>query len=495
MVTLAPNPDEAAEAAARRAAMRQRIAAASAQAEIDPAQHAPLLDIADEALAAKMPDLACWAWALAGSTLGRAGHYSSAQDLLNRCVSRARRERLRNWLLLAELYRAHVWYQQGLHDRSLAALLRLAQPHRLQQLELIQRLDVLRSLADLCCYADQGDAGMLCWALAERECVREGLPMPGLMLVLRALHRLELALFSSPLFEGMVLAPHLPPEACRQLLAGAAADVDAAVRGADASMIGVRLTMAAFTGAAIAALRNGDAAAALRALAVLREASVPGLRFDLRVRLRTAAVLLATGEHRAAAEAVAEAPAYPPSQVDTEELHRWLYVRSLVSQRTGDRAAALAWYQGHATMAVRHLPQMNLRAREALRTLTPLPGARPRDDPSHRPAYLERALACLGQHQGCVTVAQVAAHAGVPERTLREAFQVHIGTSPKQHALQLRLDAAYAYLKAATDDEPLDAVAARFGFNHPGRFTAQFRARFGINPGGARRRPRTGPGA
>ena len=141
MVTLAPNPDEAAEAAARRAAMRQRIAAASAQAEIDPAQHAPLLDIADEALAAKMPDLACWAWALAGSTLGRAGHYSSAQDLLNRCVSRARRERLRNWLLLAELYRAHVWYQQGLHDRSLAALLRLAQPHRLQQLELIQRLD------------------------------------------------------------------------------------------------------------------------------------------------------------------------------------------------------------------------------------------------------------------------------------------------------------------------------------------------------------------
>ena len=69
-------------------------------------------------------------------------------------------------------------------------------------------------------------------------------------------------------------------------------------------------------------------------------------------------------------------------------------------------------------------------------------------------------------------------------------FRQQIGISTT-----LTLDAAYAYLKAATDDEPLDAVAARFGFNHPGRFTAQFRARFGINPGGARRRPRTCPGA
>ncbi|MFI6033587.1 helix-turn-helix transcriptional regulator [Streptomyces sp. NPDC051315] len=111
------------------------------------------------------------------------------------------------------------------------------------------------------------------------------------------------------------------------------------------------------------------------------------------------------------------------------------------------------------------------------------PTATDRND-SH-PTTLRRALAYIDDHADePVTVADIAAAAHVTVRALQYAFRRHLDTTPLAHLRRVRLSHAHADLVAATplDGTTVTDVAARWGFFHPGRFAALYRAAYGRPP-------------
>ena len=81
---------------------------------------------------------------------------------------------------------------------------------------------------------------------------------------------------------------------------------------------------------------------------------------------------------------------------------------------------------------------------------------------------------------------------GLAERTLRDGFQQFRGVSPMQYLRQIRLDKAYEILRAATMGVYVSGVAMDCGFMHLGRFSIEYKKRFGESPSDtlARRRQR-----
>ena len=83
-----------------------------------------------------------------------------------------------------------------------------------------------------------------------------------------------------------------------------------------------------------------------------------------------------------------------------------------------------------------------------------------------------------------VTLADLAAAAGVSERTLQAAFRSELGTTPMSYLRDQRLERARADLADAmpTDNVNVTSIALRWGFGHLGRFAVQYKARFGESP-------------
>ncbi|MBP0491179.1 AraC family transcriptional regulator [Pararoseomonas indoligenes] len=104
-----------------------------------------------------------------------------------------------------------------------------------------------------------------------------------------------------------------------------------------------------------------------------------------------------------------------------------------------------------------------------------------------RPAALRRALGFLqARATEPLTLADIATAAGVPERTLHEAFRRHLGTTPLRHLRDLRLDRARARLRAG--GEGVTEAALAVGFTHLSRFAGDYVARFGERPSETLRR-------
>lgn len=108
---------------------------------------------------------------------------------------------------------------------------------------------------------------------------------------------------------------------------------------------------------------------------------------------------------------------------------------------------------------------------------------RPGQDVEHRATraakdYIERHLA------EPITVADIAAAAGVSERTLQSVFRSELQTTPMKYVKERRLDRARADLADAAADDIVNvtAIATRWGFTHLGRFAAEYKARFGESP-------------
>lgn len=80
-----------------------------------------------------------------------------------------------------------------------------------------------------------------------------------------------------------------------------------------------------------------------------------------------------------------------------------------------------------------------------------------------------------------LSVAAVAAAAGVSPRTLQAAFHSELGTTPTAYIRTRRLDRARADLAAARGTTVTD-VAVRWGISHLGRFAVEYRSRFGESP-------------
>jgi AraC-like DNA-binding protein len=102
--------------------------------------------------------------------------------------------------------------------------------------------------------------------------------------------------------------------------------------------------------------------------------------------------------------------------------------------------------------------------------------------PKVDPAHLRRAEEFIVAHaRDAITMAEVAAAAGVSAGTLFAAFRAYRGCSPMAFLRARRFDLARARLRsvpAATVAE----VALACGFEHLGRFSVQYRKRFGESP-------------
>jgi AraC-like DNA-binding protein len=101
------------------------------------------------------------------------------------------------------------------------------------------------------------------------------------------------------------------------------------------------------------------------------------------------------------------------------------------------------------------------------------------------PAAVRRAAAFIEAHAGQpVTLAEIAAAAGVTGPALQSAFRRHYGTTPVGYLRQARLERAYTELRDAgpATGVTVAAVGRRWGWTSPSQFAAAYQRRFGEPP-------------
>jgi AraC-like DNA-binding protein len=99
------------------------------------------------------------------------------------------------------------------------------------------------------------------------------------------------------------------------------------------------------------------------------------------------------------------------------------------------------------------------------------------------PKHVKRVQAFLQAHaHEPVRAEQLADVAGVSLRSLYAGFQDFCGVSPMRYLRDLRLDRVRADLLTGMPTGGVSGVALRWGFAHMGRFSADYKARFGESP-------------
>lgn len=100
------------------------------------------------------------------------------------------------------------------------------------------------------------------------------------------------------------------------------------------------------------------------------------------------------------------------------------------------------------------------------------------------PGDVTRALEYIHAHPSRdVSMKTLVEIAGVPGRTLMHHFKHFLGTSPVRYSRDLRFTMAREDLeKANGGDDTITGIAQRWGFRHMGRFSTDYRTRFGETP-------------
>ncbi|MBW4709060.1 AraC family transcriptional regulator [Roseobacter sp. YSTF-M11] len=81
-----------------------------------------------------------------------------------------------------------------------------------------------------------------------------------------------------------------------------------------------------------------------------------------------------------------------------------------------------------------------------------------------------------------LSLQQIATHAQMNVRTLQKGFRRRFGVTPMQFVRNARLDAAHYQLTSRRDPPTVTTVAFGNGFSHLGRFSRDYKARFGRLP-------------
>jgi transcriptional regulator GlxA family with amidase domain len=100
------------------------------------------------------------------------------------------------------------------------------------------------------------------------------------------------------------------------------------------------------------------------------------------------------------------------------------------------------------------------------------------------PGYVRRAQAFIRANLsgGAIDMEQIAAAAGVPERTLFASYRKYVGLSPIAHYRALRLQGARSDLLNPRENDTVASIACRWGFYHLGHFSRDYTRRFGEKP-------------
>ncbi|GLY02866.1 MULTISPECIES: AraC family transcriptional regulator [Actinoplanes] len=126
-----------------------------------------------------------------------------------------------------------------------------------------------------------------------------------------------------------------------------------------------------------------------------------------------------------------------------------------------------------ASAAVTVFPNTTMRV-----AYTPGPGRVP-------PVAVRRAMTYIEAHAADpITVEDVAVAARIGVRGLQAAFARHGDVTPTAYLRRVRLESAHRELQAAdrVRGDTVAAIAARWGFGSPGRFSVAYRAAFGRSP-------------
>lgn len=144
---------------------------------------------------------------------------------------------------------------------------------------------------------------------------------------------------------------------------------------------------------------------------------------------------------------------------------------------------ALAQRDERVAVELEHLLLSLLLAGQPHRPAEPAPAA------GIAPAVVRRAETWIEAH-ACepIRLADIAAAADVPVRTLLDGFQRFRAASPMQLVRQYRLAHARHRLLDATDDARIADIALDCGFAHLGRFSQAYRRRYGESPSDTLRR-------
>lgn len=100
------------------------------------------------------------------------------------------------------------------------------------------------------------------------------------------------------------------------------------------------------------------------------------------------------------------------------------------------------------------------------------------------PAALRRAVAYIDANaHSPITLTDLAAAAGTSVRALQFAFRRHYDTTPTGYVRRARLEHAHRELQSGDPHTAsVAAIAAKWGFAHPARFAAYYRAQYGRPP-------------
>ncbi len=103
---------------------------------------------------------------------------------------------------------------------------------------------------------------------------------------------------------------------------------------------------------------------------------------------------------------------------------------------------------------------------------------------SGEPAVVRRAVEFIDAHaREDIDLADIARAARIGVRGLQAAFRRHRDQRPTDYLRDVRLEGAHRDLRDAdpTRGDTVGAIAARWGFTHPGRFSVAHRERFGTS--------------
>lgn len=89
-----------------------------------------------------------------------------------------------------------------------------------------------------------------------------------------------------------------------------------------------------------------------------------------------------------------------------------------------------------------------------------------------------------------IGIAEIADAAGIAGRTLFKHFQDFYGISPMRYLRNARFEKVREALKRAQPEESITEIAMAWGFNHMGRFSVEYRSRFGERPSDTLKRAR-----
>lgn len=107
------------------------------------------------------------------------------------------------------------------------------------------------------------------------------------------------------------------------------------------------------------------------------------------------------------------------------------------------------------------------------------------------PRDARRARDYIHEHLSApITLADLVGVSGVPGRTLLKHFRDAHGVSPMRYVRELRMQRVRAELASGAAARVADC-ALRWGFAHPGRFSIDYRRRFGESPSSTLARART----